>query len=76
MKPKAVEMTDKLKKLILDAHNEDRNLIAGGKFPNSKLPTASRMMTYEWNKQLEYVAELNTKACKMEHDTKSMYVRV
>ncbi|KAM7350298.1 antigen 5 like allergen Cul n 1-like [Cochliomyia hominivorax] len=60
------DMTDSLKKLILDEHNEKRNTIAGGEY--DKLKPACRMGTMEWDDELAKLAELNVLQCKMKHD--------
>ncbi|KAG5669801.1 hypothetical protein PVAND_000094 [Polypedilum vanderplanki] len=51
---------------LLNAHNNARNTIAGGGV--SKLRTASKMMTLRWDNELAYLAALNVRQCKMQHD--------
>ncbi|KNC32017.1 hypothetical protein FF38_10695 [Lucilia cuprina] len=60
------EITDSLKKLIVDRHNEKRNIIAGG--GEKHLKAACRMATMEWDDELASLAELNVLQCKMKHD--------
>lgn len=59
-------MTSALKVQILDTHNTFRNKVALGEVPRFK--PAKRMAQMVWNHQLAYLAELNTKQCKMSHD--------
>lgn len=61
-------MTPTLKAEILATHNNFKNKIAGGTYPGVALPTGARMQTFEWNSQLEYLAELNCKSCNFAHD--------
>ena len=61
-----VTMTNELKQLWVDAHNEKRNLIAGGGDANHS--PACRMATMEWDDELAQLAALNVKQCKMAHD--------
>ncbi|XP_037818696.1 antigen 5 like allergen Cul n 1-like [Lucilia sericata] len=60
------EMTESLKKLIVKAHNEKRNIVAGGDVKHLK--PACRMATMEWDDELASLAELNVLQCKMNHD--------
>ncbi|KAG5683171.1 hypothetical protein PVAND_012468 [Polypedilum vanderplanki] len=52
--------------LILDTHNTLRNRIAIGGEPGFK--SASRMLIMLWHDELAYLASLNVRQCKMEHD--------
>ncbi|XP_065362988.1 antigen 5 like allergen Cul n 1-like [Calliphora vicina] len=61
-----VTITDSLKQVLVDAHNEKRNLIAGGGDANHS--PACRMATMEWDDELAAIAELNVKQCQMNHD--------
>ncbi|XP_029720202.2 antigen 5 like allergen Cul n 1 [Aedes albopictus] len=63
---KKIELTDELKKLILDEHNNYRNQVAKGEL--NWLPTASNMVTMDWDDDLAYLAELNADRCEFEHD--------
>lgn len=60
------DITDSLKKLIVDMHNEKRDIIAGG--GEKSLKPACRMATMEWDDELAALAELNVLQCKMKHD--------
>ncbi|XP_037818694.1 antigen 5 like allergen Cul n 1-like [Lucilia sericata] len=60
------EMTESLKKLIVEAHNEKRNIVAGGDVKHLK--PACRMATMEWDDELASLAEYNVLQCKMNHD--------
>jgi predicted aminopeptidase len=55
------------KQQILNTHNALRNLIALGRLPN--FSPARRMAQLQWDDQLAAIAELNTRQCKMAHDT-------
>lgn len=59
-------MTSRLKAQILNVHNTLRNKIALGEEPRFK--PAKRMAKMVWSNELAWLAELNTKQCKMEHD--------
>lgn len=59
-------MTESLKKFIVEAHNDKRNIIAGGE--DKSLKPACRMATMEWDDELASLAELNVLQCKMNHD--------
>ncbi|XP_037818691.1 antigen 5 like allergen Cul n 1-like [Lucilia sericata] len=60
------EISETLKKLIVDEHNEKRNIIAGG--GEKHLKAACRMATMEWDDELASLAEYNVLQCKMKHD--------
>ena len=61
-----VNIDNNLKQVLLDAHNEKRNLIAGGGAP--KHGAACRMATMEWDNELAQIASLNVRQCQMAHD--------
>ncbi|XP_005191013.1 antigen 5 like allergen Cul n 1-like [Musca domestica] len=61
-----VSIDDKLKAEIVKAHNEKRNLVAGGGV--NGLEPACRMATMEWDDELADVAAYNVLQCKMSHD--------
>lgn len=55
-----------IKKAILRAHNEKRDLVAGGKF--SGFSAAVSMATMVWSNELAEMAGLNVRRCKFSHD--------
>ncbi|XP_001865174.2 antigen 5 like allergen Cul n 1 [Culex quinquefasciatus] len=57
---------DKLKKVLLDEHNNYRNQVA--KKELKWLPRASNMVRMDWDDDLAYLAELNVNKCEFEHD--------
>lgn len=59
-------MNTELKNQILRIHNVFRNKIALGQEPPFR--SAKRMAQMVWNHELAWLAELNTKQCKMSHD--------
>ena len=59
-------MTQEIKDLILNQHNQFRSDIALGKY--EPFPTASRMAQMQYCPELEIPAILNTKQCNMKHD--------
>ncbi|XP_061388379.1 antigen 5 like allergen Cul n 1-like [Musca vetustissima] len=61
-----VHIDDNLKAEIVRAHNEKRNLVAGGGV--NGLAPACRMATMEWDDELAAVAAYNVLQCKMAHD--------
>ncbi|XP_073835064.1 venom allergen-1-like [Musca autumnalis] len=61
-----VNIDANLKAEIVRAHNEKRNLVAGGGV--NGLAPACRMATMEWDDELAAVAAYNVLQCKMEHD--------
>ncbi|TMW44096.1 hypothetical protein DOY81_010824, partial [Sarcophaga bullata] len=63
---KMIPITDDLKKILVDTHNEKRNFIAGG--GDAKLSPACRMATMEWDDELANLAALNVMQCQMAHD--------
>ncbi|XP_055614644.1 antigen 5 like allergen Cul n 1-like [Uranotaenia lowii] len=60
------EMNDKLKKLIVDTHNDYRNQVAKGTI--NWLQSSSNMVAMDWDDDLAYLAELNVKTCSGDHD--------
>lgn len=56
-----------MQKHILNFHNKIRSIIASGGI--SHLPTAARMRTLQWDDELSFLADLNTKQCQMKHDS-------
>lgn len=54
------------KTLFLNSHNSVRNKIAWGKYKG--FPTASKMLTLQWDDELASLASLNVMKCKIEHD--------
>lgn len=57
---------------ILHKHNNLRNNVAAGRntgFQNAQLPQATRMARTRWNDELAQIAALNTRQCRMAHDT-------
>jgi hypothetical protein len=61
-----IEITADLQQLILNLHNTLRSQIASGSLAN--FPTANRMAQVQWDNELAYLADLNSKQCKMRHD--------
>ncbi|XP_005186248.1 antigen 5 like allergen Cul n 1-like [Musca domestica] len=61
-----VTIDNNLKAEIVRAHNEKRNLVAGGGV--NGLAPACRMATMEWDDELAKVAAYNVLQCKMSHD--------
>ncbi|XP_037818679.1 antigen 5 like allergen Cul n 1-like [Lucilia sericata] len=59
------EITEPLKNLIVQTHNEKRNTIAAG---GGDLKPVCRMATMEWDEELASLAKLNVLKCEMEHD--------
>ncbi|XP_053697166.1 antigen 5 like allergen Cul n 1-like [Sabethes cyaneus] len=57
---------DKLKKILLDEHNNYRNQVAKGEL--DWLPSASSMVRMDWDDDLAYLAELNAIQCEFAHD--------
>ncbi|XP_055911139.1 antigen 5 like allergen Cul n 1-like [Eupeodes corollae] len=62
-----VDMNQRRINLILDLHNAARNRIAIGMLPGYK--PASAMHVVKWDKELEYLASLNVRTCRFEHDS-------
>lgn len=52
--------------LLLDLHNEYRNIVASGGLP--PFQRASRMSKINWDYQLAYIAAINVASCQFEHD--------
>lgn len=63
---KVIEMTDELKKLIVDTHNKYRNEVANGKVGH--LPKAAAMPTLTWDNDLAETAQMNSNRCVRGHD--------
>ncbi|XP_053959432.1 antigen 5 like allergen Cul n 1-like [Anastrepha ludens] len=64
-------MTNKLKRLFVDHHNEYRNKLAGGQQEfkgGGKFPIATRMREVLWDDELAYIAGEHAKRCHMAHD--------
>ncbi|XP_043659506.1 antigen 5 like allergen Cul n 1 [Drosophila teissieri] len=59
-------LTSAQKDALVARSNGYRNEIAGGL--NANLSAACRMATLKWNDELAYLASLNVRSCKMEHD--------
>jgi Cysteine-rich secretory protein family len=59
-------MTDSLRQVIVDAHNERRNRLAKGQI--SGFEAAVRMPVMLWSGELSYLAELKAKQCLFQHD--------
>lgn len=53
------------KDYVVKRHNELRNSLAAG---NIGLPKADRLTEVVWDDELSYLATLNAKQCRMEHD--------
>lgn len=66
MNPQQVTITPALKSQILNTHNQLRNKVALGQ--QSDFSTARKMAQIVWNDDLAYLAELNTKQCKIQLD--------
>ncbi|XP_061388378.1 antigen 5 like allergen Cul n 1-like [Musca vetustissima] len=61
-----VPLDDAFKAKIVRAHNEKRNLVAGGGV--NGLEPACRMATMEWDDELARLAGYNARRCQMFHD--------
>lgn len=61
-----IEITDKLKELIVNRHNEYRSFLASG-FLNG-LPPAKQMQEMKWDDTLAFLARLHVQNCNFEHD--------
>ncbi|XP_061388583.1 antigen 5 like allergen Cul n 1-like [Musca vetustissima] len=61
-----VQIGQTLQNVIVNAHNNKRNFIAGGKV--AKFKPACRMATMRWAPELAKVASYNVRQCKMSHD--------
>jgi len=66
IQPSQVPLTDSLKAQIVRKHNQYRSNVALGNVTHLK--SARRMAQMEWDNQLAFLAELNTKQCRMQHD--------
>uniref|UniRef100_A0A1I8MCZ1 Venom allergen-1 n=1 Tax=Musca domestica TaxID=7370 RepID=A0A1I8MCZ1_MUSDO len=61
-----VPIDEAFKATIVRAHNEKRNLVAGGGV--NGLQPACRMATMEWDDELARIAGYNARQCQMFHD--------
>ncbi|XP_055708791.1 antigen 5 like allergen Cul n 1-like [Phlebotomus papatasi] len=61
-----VEMSSRMKKMILLRHNYYRNLVAGGLLDGK--PSASKMAQIHWDEKLEYLARKHVEHCNFAHD--------
>ncbi|XP_017486935.1 PREDICTED: venom allergen 5-like [Rhagoletis zephyria] len=64
-------LTNKIKRLFVDRHNELRNKLAGGEQVfkgGGKFPIASRMREVLWDDELAYIAGQHASRCHMMHD--------
>uniref|UniRef100_T1GTN1 SCP domain-containing protein n=1 Tax=Megaselia scalaris TaxID=36166 RepID=T1GTN1_MEGSC len=64
-----IELTQEMKQLILDRHNELRNIVACGEpkmtnFQGEIFPKAARMFKLRWDDELEWSADLNAQFCE------------
>lgn len=71
--PKKVELTDNLKTLILDKHNELRNILACGEpkvvnIAGQTFPKPAKMPKVIWSEELEWLADFNGRTCASQHD--------
>uniref|UniRef100_T1GMV8 SCP domain-containing protein n=1 Tax=Megaselia scalaris TaxID=36166 RepID=T1GMV8_MEGSC len=71
--PKKVELTDDQKKIILDKHNELRNILACGEpkminLEGNIFPKPAKLPKVIWDDELEWLADLNGKTCAFAHD--------
>nr|AAF65314.1 salivary allergen 2 [Ctenocephalides felis] len=68
---KLVNITERMKKAFLNAHNRKRRLVAAGKGllkDGVHTPIAAKMPNLTWNIALAKLAEYNVKQCEMKHD--------
>lgn len=63
---KIIEVTDELKQLILDTHNNYRSTLATGGV--KWLPKAAAMPTLTWDNDLAATAQMNANRCERGHD--------
>ncbi|XP_055609400.1 antigen 5 like allergen Cul n 1-like [Uranotaenia lowii] len=63
---KQVEFDDKLKQLVLDTHNNYRNMVAKGELP--WLNKAATLGVMQWDDDLAYLARLHANRCSKGHD--------
>ncbi|XP_055390108.1 antigen 5 like allergen Cul n 1-like [Condylostylus longicornis] len=61
-----VDMNQRRINLILDLHNIARNKIAMGEVPGFE--PAENMPVLKWDNELQFLAGLNAKRCRFEHD--------
>jgi len=73
--PVQINMTAARQQALTNAHNTVRNSVAQGLAVG--LPSADKMPTLEWDDNLQFFAELNTKQCAMQvdecHNTPAIY---
>lgn len=60
-----IYITNKVKQLIINDHNEKRNFVAGR---GAKLEAACRMATIEWDDELALYAAMNVQQCRFMPD--------
>ncbi|KAL7073652.1 hypothetical protein ACQ4LE_007359 [Meloidogyne hapla] len=63
-------MTDELRNVILNAHNELRKKMANGKVKDmsgNNLPSGKNIYKFTYSKEREYIAQNTTNNCKMAH---------
>lgn len=63
---KIVNISPALKKLIVDAHNAKREIVASGGIKHLKRPCNLPKM--QWDDDLAYLAQLNVQECDFNHD--------
>ncbi|XP_017836482.1 antigen 5 like allergen Cul n 1 [Drosophila busckii] len=61
-----VEISARNKAHFVHGHNKRRNFVALGKLPGYY--PAARMTTMMWDDELQYLASLNVRTCKLDHD--------
>lgn len=62
-----MKLEQKEKNIFVNHHNSVRNKLAWGK--HKGFPTASKMLTLQWDDELATLASLNVMQCKMKHDS-------
>lgn len=76
--PNRIILTSNQKQLILDTHNELRNIVASGmprlmNLAGDTFPKALNMHKLVWNEELEWAAGLNGETCAGDHDCPSTH---
>lgn len=76
--PHQIILTSEQKQLILDTHNDLRNILASGKprltnLAGETFPKALNMHKLVWNEELEWAAGLNAETCAGNHDCPSTH---
>uniref|UniRef100_A0A1I8MZI0 Venom allergen-1 n=1 Tax=Musca domestica TaxID=7370 RepID=A0A1I8MZI0_MUSDO len=61
-----VQIGANLQQIIVNAHNNKRNFVAGGNI--GKFKPACRMATMKWDPELAKIASYNVLQCEMSHD--------